>query len=131
MSESLADHFAEQAGRQPAAPALIWETRAISYGELQEMASSAHAELEALGLPADRPVGIQARKSPAAIALILACLRAQRPFLLPSIELAPETLAKLFAQAGARRVLSPADEPGAALSAGDVGPPEEDAPTAE
>jgi len=87
MSESVADHFAEQADSQPDAPALFWDGRAISYGELREMADAAHAELEALGLPADRPVGIQARKSPEAIALILACLRARRPFLLPSIEL--------------------------------------------
>ena len=130
MSESLADHFAEQAGRQPDAPALIWDGRAISYGELQEMADQAHAELEGLGLPADRPVGIEAKKSPEAIVLILACLRARRPFLLPSIELAPETLAKLFGQAGASRVLSPAEESGDALSAGEV-PAEEDIPDTE
>jgi amino acid adenylation domain-containing protein len=130
MSESLADHFAEQAGRQPDAPALIWDGRAISYGELQEMADQAHAELEGLGLPADRPVGIEAKKSPEAIVLILACLRARRPFLLPSIELAPETLAKLFGQAGASRVLSPAEESGDALSVGEV-PAEEDIPDTE
>ena len=78
MSESVADHFAEQAERQPDAPALFWDGRTISYGELREMADRAHAELEALGLPPDRPVGIQARKSPEAIALILACLKARR-----------------------------------------------------
>ena len=71
------------------------------------MAASAHAELEAAKLPEDRPVGIRARKSPEAIALVLACLQARRPFLLPSVELAPETLAQLFAQAGASRVLEP------------------------
>jgi amino acid adenylation domain-containing protein len=131
MSESLADHFAEQARRQPAAPALIWDTRAISYGDLQEMASSAHAVLEALGLPADLPVGIQARKSPEAIALILACLKAQRPFLLPSIELAPETLAKLFGQADASRVLTTAEEGSDnALSVAEL-PAEEDTPATE
>ena len=32
MSESVADHFAEQADSQPDAPALIWDGRAISYG---------------------------------------------------------------------------------------------------
>ena len=72
MSESVADHFAEQADRQPDAPALMWDGRAISYDELRQMADAAHAELEALGLPEDRPVGIKARKSPEAIALILA-----------------------------------------------------------
>jgi acyl-coenzyme A synthetase/AMP-(fatty) acid ligase len=107
MSASLADRFAEQARQQSTAPALIWEGEPVSYGELQQMASDAQAELDSEGLPEDRPVGIRAKKSPEAIALILACLAARRPFLLPSVELAPETLAKLFAQAGASRVLSP------------------------
>lgn len=125
MSESLADHFADQARERPDAPALIWDSRAISYGELQEMAARAHAELDGLGLPADRPVGLQARKSPEAIALILACLKAQRPFLLPSIELAPETLAQLFGQGGAGQVLSPGDGPdSAAVGPGEVAPDE-------
>ena len=57
--------------------------------------------------PSDRPIGVRAKKSPEAIALILACLRSGRPFLLPSIELAPETLAQLFAQAGTSQVISP------------------------
>jgi acyl-coenzyme A synthetase/AMP-(fatty) acid ligase len=107
MTASLADAVAEQAQRQPTAPALVWEGEPISYGELGQMASDAHAGLEQEGLPEDRPVGIRAKKSPEAIALILGCLAARRPFLLPSVELAPETLAKLFAQAGASRVLSP------------------------
>ncbi len=87
-------------------PALFWDGRERSAtASCGRWRDAAHAELEALGLPADRPVGIQAAKSPEAIALILACLRARRPFLLPSIELAPETLAKLFGQADASRVL--------------------------
>ena len=36
MSESVADHFAAQADSQPDAPALIWDDRAISYGELRQ-----------------------------------------------------------------------------------------------
>jgi acyl-coenzyme A synthetase/AMP-(fatty) acid ligase len=130
MSESVADHFARHAESQPDAPALIWEGRAIGYGELQQMADAAHTELEALGLPADRPVGIQARKSPEAIALILACLRAGRPFLLPSIELAPETLAKLFGQANASRVLTPAENGDSALTTADL-PDDGDMPASE
>ena len=69
------------------------------------MAESSSSDLD--GLPQDRPVGLRAKKSPEAIALVLACLRARLPFLLPSIELASDTLAKLFAQAGTSQVLSP------------------------
>ncbi|MBV9606652.1 MAG: AMP-binding protein [Solirubrobacterales bacterium] len=104
---SLADHFAEQVRRQPDAPALIWDGAPVSYRELQQLAGSSFAELQDARLREDRPVGIRAKKSPEAIGLILACLRAGRSFLLPSVELAPETLAQLFAQAGTSQVLSP------------------------
>ncbi len=103
----LAEHFAAHAEREPAAPALIWDGEKISYEELRSMMADSLSELEAARLPEDRPVGIRAKKSPEAIGLVLAALKARRPFLLPSIELASETLAKLFAQAGTSDVLSP------------------------
>src|SRR5207237_4653764 len=104
---SIADHFAEQVQRQADAPALIWDGKPISYREPQELSDASSAELQDAALAEDRPVGIRAKKSPEAIGLILACLRAGVPFLLPSIELAPETLAQLFAQAGTSQVISP------------------------
>jgi amino acid adenylation domain-containing protein len=106
-TRSIADHFGEQVERQPDAPALIWDGEPISYAELQALADGAHAQIEGARLPKDRPVGLRAKKSPEAIALVLACLRSGHAFLLPSIELAPETLAQLFAQAGTSQVLSP------------------------
>jgi acyl-coenzyme A synthetase/AMP-(fatty) acid ligase len=106
-ARSIADHFTDEVARQPDAPALIWDGERISYVELQRLADDAYGEIEAARLPDDRPVGIRAKKSPEAIALILACLRAGKSFLLPSIELAPDTLAALFAQAGVSQVLSP------------------------
>ena len=105
--QSIADHVAEHAAADPQAPALLWQDEPIGYGRLQEMLSAAAADLAALDLPLDRPVGIRAKKSPEAIALILACLKAGHAFLLPSVELPPETLAQLFAQAAASRVLTP------------------------
>ena len=110
MTASLADAFRAQASRDPSAPALLWSGSTVTYGELDEMRGRAAAGLAALGLEAGIPVGIQAKKSPEAIALVLACLGDARPFLLPSIELAADTLAKLFAQAGASHVLSPAPD---------------------
>lgn len=102
---TIADRVDGQIERDPEAPAVIWQGETTSYGELGQMATDATAELA--GLPADRPVGIRAGKSPEAIGLILACLREGRAFLLPSTELAPETLGKLFAQAGVSQVVSP------------------------
>ncbi len=106
-AESLTDRFSEQAHRQPTAPALVWQGEQITYGRLHEMVSVFDEELARLDLPDDRPVGIRAKKSPHAIALILACLNAGRPFLLPSVELAPETQDQLFAQAATSQVLTP------------------------
>jgi len=103
----LAEHFAAHAERVPGAPALIWDGAPISYEELRNLMADSLSELEAARLPEDRPIGIRAKKSPEAIGLILAALAARRPFLLPSIELASDTLAKLFAQAGTGDVISP------------------------
>jgi acyl-coenzyme A synthetase/AMP-(fatty) acid ligase len=107
MTAPLSDHVAKRAADDPAAAALVWEGERVSYGELQEMAQGSKAEIDGQDLPEDRPVGIRAKKSPEAIGLILGCLASRRPFLLPSIELAPETLAQLFSQAGASEILSP------------------------
>ncbi|MEA2218901.1 MAG: hypothetical protein QOJ35_1527 [Solirubrobacteraceae bacterium] len=128
MMRSIADHVAEHASSRPDAPALLWQDAPISYGELQAMLSSADAGVGALDLPLDRPVGIRAKKSPEAIALILACLKAGRSFLLPSVELPAETLAQLFAQAGASRVLTPSLDDDGTLTVQDAGV-EDDAPT--
>jgi acyl-coenzyme A synthetase/AMP-(fatty) acid ligase len=80
------------------------------------------ADLAEHHLPTDLPVGIRAKKSPEAIALVLACLKRGLPFLLPSVELADSTLDELFAQAGVSRVLAPLScgEAGAAVLVSDA-----------
>lgn len=110
MLGALPDQCVADARRRRAA-ALIWRGERISYGELGEMVESAHAQLAQLKLPEQRPAAILAKKSPQAIALILACLRTRRPVLLPSVALGPETLGELCAQAGCSHVLSPRDDP--------------------
>ena len=109
MIETLADHFTEQARGGPAggSPALIWQGEAIAYGELNMMVDAIAGDIERLEPPADKPLGIRAKKSPEAIAMILACLKQRLPFVLPSVELAPETLDQLFAQADVSHVLAP------------------------
>jgi acyl-coenzyme A synthetase/AMP-(fatty) acid ligase len=105
-SASVADHFIEQAQRQPTAPALLWHGERISYGDLQEMMYDTRSYLEWLALSDKSPVGVLAKKSPQAISLILACLMDRRSILLPSVDLGGDTLQRLFAQAGCRQVLS-------------------------
>ncbi|WP_433087348.1 amino acid adenylation domain-containing protein [Dactylosporangium sp. CA-052675] len=107
MSE-LTDAIAAHARTSPDAPALVWHDEVTTYGELFAGAEAHRAELAALHLPPADPVGIVAAKSPEAVALILGCLLADRPFLLPSPALPDEVLTRLLGQAGCRHVLGSA-----------------------
>ncbi|MER5891039.1 AMP-binding protein, partial [Streptomyces sp. NPDC001941] len=99
--------FLRQVREHPDAPALLWHGHQTTYRELYEAAGRERERIALLGAPAREPVGILAPKSPGAIALALACLLSERPFLLPSPALADGQLADLFAQAGCRHVLAP------------------------
>ncbi|KAA0680612.1 class I adenylate-forming enzyme family protein [Roseomonas genomospecies 6] len=103
--------FLDRAARQPEAPALLLRHEPTSYGALYRLAWAAAERLRALGLPdglpGGRPVGIVARKSPRAVALILGCLMVRQRFVLPSADLGEATLSALFDRAGCARVLAP------------------------
>ncbi|WP_328395312.1 AMP-binding protein [Streptomyces sp. NBC_00390] len=111
MSRSLATAFAGCAAARPSAPALVWEDRAVSYGELHAMACRARAQVEAAAADPCRPVGLRVRKSPEAVALVLGTLMAGRRFLLPSHELPDTPLKELYQQAGCAVVLGLTDGP--------------------
>ena len=101
--------FAAQVRRDPAAPALLWHDREVSYGELAALAAGQRRLLDRIGAVPDEPVGILAPKSPESVALVLACLLSGQRFLLPSPSLAPALLAELFDQAGCTTVLRETD----------------------
>ncbi|MGB6163813.1 MAG: AMP-binding protein [Pseudonocardiaceae bacterium] len=100
------DHVIEQAWNRPTAPALLWGGKWLSYGDLHKMVRDTRLSLERLAIPEGECVGILAKKSPQAIALILACLMDRHSVLLPSVNLGGETLQRLFVQAGCGQVLS-------------------------
>ncbi|WP_435059637.1 AMP-binding protein [Streptomyces sp. bgisy060] len=108
----LTDGFLAQVQARPHAVALVFNGEQWSYRELYERAVQECARLDGLGLAPAEPVGVLADKSPGAVALVLACLLARRPVLLPSPALAEGLLADLFAQAGCRHVLAPGGERG-------------------
>ena len=110
MLAPLSDGVLEHARRRVGAPALVWRGEPITYGGLGEMVHRARAQLESLELPEHASVGVPARKSPQTIALVLACLMARRPVLLPSVDLGPETLGKLLGQAGCSHSLSAGED---------------------
>ncbi|WP_267131683.1 AMP-binding protein, partial [Streptomyces katsurahamanus] len=86
---------------------MVWHGEETTYGELHELANRERSRIRRLAPGADDPIGILAAKSPSAIASVLACLMERRSFLLPSPTLPPESLRRLFEQAGCRQVLSP------------------------
>ncbi|MGW0364185.1 AMP-binding protein [Streptomyces sp. NPDC002990] len=104
---SLPGRIAEQAKVRPQAPALLWHAEEVSYAELHRMAGAAAVGLAGLGLPSAEPVAMVAKKSPQAIAVVLACLMLRQPVLLPSAELGAETLSALLDRCGARRLPEP------------------------
>jgi acyl-coenzyme A synthetase/AMP-(fatty) acid ligase len=107
----LRDAFLIQVDTRPNDTALVWHDQEITYRELYEMAAKAGTQLVGLDLGTDEPVGVLADKSPAAIALVLACVLAERRFLLPSPAFAEGTLTSLFSHAGCRYALVPEGEP--------------------
>ncbi|MEU6235177.1 AMP-binding protein [Kitasatospora sp. NPDC047058] len=106
---SLPGRIAEQAELRPQAPALLWHADEVSYADLHRMAGAAAVRLADLGLPSAEPVAVVAKKSPQAIAVVLACLMLRQPVLLPSAELGAETLSALLERCGARRLPDPAE----------------------
>ncbi|MFJ9559405.1 AMP-binding protein [Streptomyces fuscichromogenes] len=105
----LAEGFVDQARRTPEATALVWRGHSVGYGALL-----AHAEREReriATLPAGTPVALPAVKSPRTVALVLACLLARRPLLLPSPALGGDVLERLYEQAGVGHVLAPGRPP--------------------
>src|SRR2546423_309535 len=101
------ERFLSQVSRRPGAPALVWHGEVTTYGELYELADKARSRLEWLDLAPGEPVGLLAKKSPEAVALVLGTLLAGRRFLLPSPALANSALTSLFAQAACRHVVVP------------------------
>lgn len=102
---SFVDDIVDHARRNPEATALVWRGHTVGYGAL---VGRAQRERERLArIPAGGPVALPAVKSPRTLALILACLLARRPLLLPSPTLGEDVLERLYEQAGVGHVLSP------------------------
>ncbi|MHB9864378.1 AMP-binding protein [Streptomyces sp. YIM S03343] len=109
MSRSLAGDVTERAKQTPDAPALLFGSaggQVVTYAELAAAADRIGAELAAEYPDFGRPLALQATKSAAAIATVLACLQTGRPLLLASTELGRDLLADLVARSGSQAVLS-------------------------
>ncbi|WP_433340395.1 AMP-binding protein [Streptomyces sp. CA-253872] len=112
----LVESFVDQARRTPAATALVWRGHSVGYGALLAHAERARDRIAAL--PTGAPVALPAVKSPRTVALVLACLLARRPLLLPSPALGADVMERLYEQAGVGHVLAPGRPPAARRSPG-------------
>src|SRR5690349_12924683 len=110
MDQTFRERFLSQVARRPGAPALVWHGEVTTYGELYELADKARARLDWLDLEPGEPIGLLARKSPAAVAMVLGTVLSGRRFLLPSPALANSALTSLYGQAGCRHVVAPEGE---------------------
>jgi acyl-coenzyme A synthetase/AMP-(fatty) acid ligase len=117
---TFADAFARQVLRRPNAPALVWHGQVTTYRQLSDLADRAATRVGTLLLGPDEPLGILSKKTPDAVALVLAGLILRRRFMLPSPALPELALTTLFAQAGCRHVLSPGGAPRLSPPAGPV-----------
>ncbi|WP_217245354.1 AMP-binding protein [Streptomyces sp. AC602_WCS936] len=110
MNATLVDGFLAQARRRPDAVALTGDCEEVTYGTLLARATAQRGRVAGPGLAPGEPVGVLAVKSPATIALVLACLLERRPVLLPSPTLGQDVRARLTEAAGASRLLTARDD---------------------
>lgn len=101
MALPLAERIATVARRHPENPALFWQGRTVSYRDLLAMSRAAEKSIAALRVPEGIPVAAVAAKSPETIAVLLACMRAARPVLVPPAEVGHKALRTLLADTGA------------------------------
>jgi acyl-coenzyme A synthetase/AMP-(fatty) acid ligase len=107
-TESLFDSFRAHARQRPDATALVWRGERVSYGRLAHWVERARAVVDTGPARTDtRPVCVVAEKSPAAIAVVLACLATGQSVLAVSPALPRSTLELLSDRAGCRTVLTP------------------------
>ncbi|NUR85796.1 MAG: fatty acid--CoA ligase, partial [Nonomuraea sp.] len=103
MTAELLRDLVARTQENPHAPALRTRTEIVTYAELAAMAAHAQAEVSTLS---EGPVTVLARKSPEAVALVLGCLAAGRPVLLPPVDLGLVALRELCERAGCAHVLT-------------------------
>ncbi|MFB9908960.1 AMP-binding protein [Allokutzneria oryzae] len=102
---SFLESFVTWSRVRPLAPALRWGERSVTYRELAEEVRRLREWVAAGPLPPGGPVCVLARKSPKAIALVLACLGEGHRVLLPPRDLGRSTVDELSARSACGHVI--------------------------
>ncbi|MFI5761140.1 amino acid adenylation domain-containing protein [Streptomyces sp. NPDC051563] len=123
---TLTRALAEAAARTPEAPALVFEDRTLTYGDLDRRANAMARRLRALGVGADDRVAVCLEQSPELAVALVAVLKAGGGYLPLDPEQPPARLAHLVADAGAKVLITDAvlrprfgDHPAVDLLTGD------------
>lgn len=103
---TLTQALAEAAARTPEAPALIFEDRTLSYGDLDRRARAMARRLRALGVGADDRVAVCLEQSAELAVALVAVLKAGGGYLPLDPEQPPARLAHLVADAGAKVLIT-------------------------
>ncbi|MGW6706052.1 amino acid adenylation domain-containing protein [Streptomyces sp. NPDC054956] len=105
---TLTRALAETAARTPEAPALVFEDRTLTYGDLDRRANAMARRLRALGVGADDRVAVCLEQSAGLAVALVAVLKAGGGYLPLDPEQPPARLAHLVADAGARVLITDA-----------------------
>ncbi|WP_449485373.1 amino acid adenylation domain-containing protein [Streptomyces avidinii] len=123
---TLTEALARAAARTPEAPALVFEDRTLTYGDLDRRANAMARRLRALGVGADDRVAVCLEQSAELAVALVAVLKAGGGYLPLDPEQPPARLAHLVADAGAKVLITDAvlrprfgDHPAADLLTGD------------
>jgi amino acid adenylation domain-containing protein len=103
--ESVAGLLRSAAANEPDAVAVRSVDRELTYRELLGKAGAIAERLDALGVPADEPVGLLMRRTPELIAALLGVLLSGRAYLPLDAAHPADRIAFLLTDSGARRVL--------------------------
>ncbi|MFE5947281.1 amino acid adenylation domain-containing protein [Streptomyces sp. NPDC056480] len=103
---TLTRALARTAARTPDAPALVFEDRTLTYGDLDRRADALARRLRTLGVGADDRVAVCLEQSPELAVALVAVLKAGGGYLPLDPEQPPARLAHLVADAGAKVLIT-------------------------
>ncbi len=108
---TLAEAFAEQAGKTPSATAVMFKDTELSYADLDARAEGLAHRLRSLGAGPDEVVAVAVPRSAELMIALLGVLKAGAAYLPIDLDYPAERLASMLADSGARLVVC---EPGTA-----------------
>ncbi|PYS76408.1 MAG: non-ribosomal peptide synthetase, partial [Acidobacteria bacterium] len=108
-AHSVHELFERHAAERPGAPAIVFEGREVSYGELNERSERMARRLRERGIRAEATVGVLLERSPEMVAALLGVLKAGGAYVPLDTEYPEARLRLMAGDAGVRVVLTRAE----------------------